>query len=75
MTIHETIQAYKAAKTESERLRDLPNAQYDPMLHYQAVDRASVWAYRMINHKDWTAALQAKHYPQDFGSIPYPISC
>ena len=75
MTINEAIQAYKAAKTESDRLRDLPNKQYDPVLHYQAVDRASACAYRMINHKDWTASLQAKHYLQDIGSIPYPISC
>ena len=73
MTITQAIQAYKAAKAEEHRLRDLPNHRYDPAAHYRAIDRSSVLAYRMINHKDWSAALQAEHYPQ--APVPYPVSC
>jgi len=73
MTITQTIQAYKAAKAKEHRLRDLPNSQYDLAAHYAAVDRSSALAYRMINHKDWSAALQDEHYPQ--AAIPYPVSC
>ena len=75
MTIHEAIQDYKAAKTESDRLRDLPNKQYDPAAHYKAIDRTSALAYRMLNHPDWSVELQAAHYPQGAGAIAYPVSC
>ena len=75
MNIQQTIQAYKAAKAEADSIQELPNRQYDPALHYAAIDRASALAYRMINHPDWSMELQHQHYPQGAGAIAYPISC
>ena len=75
MNIQQTIQAYKAAKAEEYRLRDLPNSQYDLAAHYKAIDRTSTLAYQMINHPDWSVELQTKHYPQGAGAVAYPISC
>ncbi len=74
MNIQQTIQAYTASKAEADRIQALPNSQYDPASHYAAIDRASVLAYRMINHPDWTVELQNQHYPQGVGAVAYPVS-
>lgn len=68
------IISYKAATAEADRIQALPNSQYDPAEHYAAIDRASVLAYRMINHPNWSVELQDQHYPQGAGAVAYPVS-
>ena len=75
MTINKTIQAWHSAQLIVEMMERLPNSQYDPAKHYAAIDRASLWLNRMINHPDWTVELQAEHYPSGIGDIGYPVSC
>ena len=75
MTINKTIQAWHSAQLAVEMLESLPNNQYDPAEHYAAIDRASALLYKMINHSEWTAELQAEHYPSGIGDIGYPVSC
>jgi hypothetical protein len=75
MNIQIVIQFHKSCLRNVEAIERLPNSHYDPALHYKAIDNASRYAYQMINHPDWTAELQAEHYPNGIGDIAYPVSC
>ena len=75
MQIQTLIRIHKTCLRSVERIQSLPNSHYDKALHYKAIDHASRYAYRMINHPDWTSQLQDEHYPTGVGDIAYPVSC
>ena len=75
MNIHEICANYLQAREIESRLAQKVQSRYDLQAHYAASDRASLWAYRMINHPDWTAELADEIYPSSIGEIAYPVSC
>ncbi len=75
MTITQIIKEYQSALLEEQHQRDLPNSKFLLASYYAAISETNYWCNLMINHKDWSADLQDKHYVSSPDSIPYPVSC
>jgi len=75
MTIDQVISEYLKAREIDLALGRKHSGQYDLQAHYKACDVTSSWAYRMINHADWSADLAEKYYASAMEDIAYPVSC
>jgi hypothetical protein len=75
VTIEQTIDAYLSAREADLALGRAHSSQYNRTAHYEACDETSKWAYRMINHSDWTVELADKYYASAMEDIAYPVSC
>ena len=75
MTINQVINEYLNARDADLELGRKHSGQYDRAAHYKACDETSKWAYRMINHADWTADLADQYYASAIEDIAYPVSC
>ena len=75
MTIDQVINEYLSAREAELVPGRAHSGQYNRQAHYEACDVASQWAYRVINHSDWSAVLAEKYYASAMEDIAYPVSC